>query len=450
MQQAAQAAQGGKMDAAAQAAGKAAETAAKLAQALRKTTESFGKVENKEQVTRQFADLDARQLDLQRRTMEAAKRRGVALQKTDEGALARLQREQSEVALDAAELADRVQNDAPQQDRIEDQAAIDAAQAARRLDAVQLPEAATAATQAGEKMSELAKRLHEATPAAEAARETELLAERQKRLAQEIETFQEAEYDDLAASRQAGLEERTDNLGQEVGEVGERVQDFTPEDRAAQSAKAATGHLERAARAQHSAGEAITGGRTGEAVPAERESSGALDAAARALDDLGKRLAEARNQQELSGLGAPDAPEIGDLAEASQDANEAARTQQADAAARAAQHLSAAGEKAAARGLRMGVRPSWAAAHAARPGYAGNPHRGIGPQRTGTGRVPSQTQLDDLGVTLDDWAKLPGKLRDDILQAAGEDSPKEYRQLIKQYFEAVARQGAGTKPGGAE
>jgi hypothetical protein len=462
MQQAAQGAQGGKLDSAAQEATKAAEAAGKLAEAFRKTTESFARVENKEQKSQQFADLTTRQLDLQRRTMEAANRRRDALVRTEHGALARLQREQAEVALDAAELAERVRNSAPQQDQIERQAAIGAAQAARRLEEVQLPEAATAATEAGRKMSELAKRLHEETaptaaaPATDAATEaaaadeTAQLAERQERLAREIQTFQEAEYSDLAASREAGLEERTAGLEREVGEVRDRVQDFAPEDLAAQNAKAATEHLGHAGRAQHSAGEAIAGGRPREALPVEQESSAALEAAARALDDMGRRLAEMRDREELSRLGVPDAPEIGDLAQASQDANEAARTQQADAAARAAQHLSAAGQKAAARGLRMGVRPSWAAAHAAMPGYVGNSHRGIGPQRTGTGRVPSQTQLEDLGVTLDDWAKLPGELRDEILQGAGEDSPKEYRLLIKQYFEAVARQGAGKKPGGAE
>jgi hypothetical protein len=73
---------------------------------------------------------------------------------------------------------------------------------------------------------------------------------------------------------------------------------------------------------------------------------------------------------------------------------------------------------------------------------------GVGMRRVQYLRKPPP-RLDEMGITLQDWAKLPGHLQDDILQAAGEDTPPEYRLLIKRYFEAVARQG-GTRPQGAE
>ncbi len=57
--------------------------------------------------------------------------------------------------------------------------------------------------------------------------------------------------------------------------------------------------------------------------------------------------------------------------------------------------------------------------------------------------------LQKAGLTLDDWARLPSELRSDILQAAGDTSPAEYRQLIKRYFQEVARLG-GARAGEAQ
>ena len=53
-------------------------------------------------------------------------------------------------------------------------------------------------------------------------------------------------------------------------------------------------------------------------------------------------------------------------------------------------------------------------------------------------------QLEALGISVNDWAKLPGQLRDEVLQAASDSAPPEYRTLIKQYFQEVAR-AAGRK-----
>jgi hypothetical protein len=50
-------------------------------------------------------------------------------------------------------------------------------------------------------------------------------------------------------------------------------------------------------------------------------------------------------------------------------------------------------------------------------------------------------KLEALGIKLSDWARLPGELRNDILQAADEGAPEEYRALIRRYFQKVAKQG---------
>jgi len=48
-----------------------------------------------------------------------------------------------------------------------------------------------------------------------------------------------------------------------------------------------------------------------------------------------------------------------------------------------------------------------------------------------------------------DWARLPGKLRDEILQGAADDSPEEYRELVKRYFQELAKRGSEQAPSGA-
>jgi hypothetical protein len=65
--------------------------------------------------------------------------------------------------------------------------------------------------------------------------------------------------------------------------------------------------------------------------------------------------------------------------------------------------------------------------------------------RTGIGTVGlslTAAKLEGLGIKLSDWARLPGELRNQILQAAEEGGPEEYRALIKRYFQKVAKRGS--------
>jgi acyl-CoA reductase-like NAD-dependent aldehyde dehydrogenase len=53
-----------------------------------------------------------------------------------------------------------------------------------------------------------------------------------------------------------------------------------------------------------------------------------------------------------------------------------------------------------------------------------------------------EQQLQKLGMTYSDWARLPGELRDQVLQAAADDVPEEYRRLVVRYFREISRRGA--------
>jgi hypothetical protein len=71
---------------------------------------------------------------------------------------------------------------------------------------------------------------------------------------------------------------------------------------------------------------------------------------------------------------------------------------------------------------------------------------GAGPMMTDT----SAAALAKLGIAPANWARLPGKLRDQLLQAARSDGPREYRELIRGYFQELARRGAAGEGAGGE
>jgi hypothetical protein len=75
------------------------------------------------------------------------------------------------------------------------------------------------------------------------------------------------------------------------------------------------------------------------------------------------------------------------------------------------------------------------------PQNAGDPTFGTGVQSTDL----SEAKLKELGIKLEDWARLPGELRDQILQVAADAGPEEYRPLIKRYFQQIAKRGSAKK-----
>lgn len=44
-------------------------------------------------------------------------------------------------------------------------------------------------------------------------------------------------------------------------------------------------------------------------------------------------------------------------------------------------------------------------------------------------------------MKLQDWLRLHGEMKDDVLQASGSEGPEEYRSIIKRYFKEVSVHG---------
>ena len=58
-----------------------------------------------------------------------------------------------------------------------------------------------------------------------------------------------------------------------------------------------------------------------------------------------------------------------------------------------------------------------------------------------TANLLDQT-LEKYNLTRADWTKLPGQLRNQILQAEAEGAPEEYRDMVRRYFRELARRSS--------
>lgn len=507
MKQAARAMAAAQAPEAADQAAKAAEKAKQLAQALRQAAgEAPPGVKDQAPQLAQMAQKQTRLRQEVERLLAERKRLGEAVTGSE---LARLQREQSQLAREIGKLADDVKETAPQEDRIDTQAARSSQEAADELGRREVAKAATKATDAGEKLGEMAQRLsrqagrqpagrqgqqaQEHQPAgqpgekqpgqpsgqpsaqpsqpqvaaqgstaqepeqvggkraAEAAKRASLadsaedLGQRQRQLAREIKALAEGDATALMASRQANLGERTAELGKDVDRIQEHAEELIPDEAARREAASAARHLDRAEAAQQEAGKALEAGKASQALSPEAQSGQALASAAASLERLGRMLAEAAGRQHP-----PEAAEDSqDVADAYDSTDQAADTQQVSDAALAAEQLQALAQSAMARARALGLpigqmTPMSMAQMLTRPSRNLDSRFGTGPQLTDL----TAAKLEKLGISLSDWARLPGNLRDQVLQAAASQSPEEYRSLIRRYFREVARRGGGG--GGAD
>jgi len=279
---------------------------------------------------------------------------------------------------------------------------------------------------------------------AQMAQEAGDLAERQAQLAAEMQALAQQDPQQALAAAQEGLADRTGDLQESAAALGERAEAMAPA-----TAAAAGEATEALGQAQEFAEEAAGQlGQAGQEAPSaspeaaqssQQSAAEALGEAAEALSGLGEALAQA-----AEGMPSPSAGEAAmgqPMAEGYSAATEAAASQSAPSAAQAAQALSQAASQAAAMAQAMGAQPGMGMSMAMRPGMMPaqtmNSQFGIGP----IGISLTAAKLQGLGIKLSDWAKLPGELRNQILQAAEEGGPEEYRVLIKRYFQKIAKKG---------
>ncbi|MCY2925157.1 MAG: hypothetical protein NT031_06905, partial [Planctomycetota bacterium] len=202
--------------------------------------------------------------------------------------------------------------------------------------------------------------------------------------------------------------------------------------------------LAKAQEAQRQAAAAIAAS-SPQAPAAQQQAATALQRAAMSLQEMGKMIAQkaAENPPEPGepsrlddALAAAEQAAQGggqqDIDQASQMLN--ALAQQAGAAARQ-MGLGTPGEPAGAPGQGQGQ----SAQLGGQPGQGGNPKGSPLAQV-----VPlSPHQLKDMGLVQMDWEELHGQLSDQVLQGSQQHGPEEYRELIKEYSEAITKEKNG-------
>ena len=270
------------------------------------------------------------------------------------------------------------------------------------------------------------------------------LAERQNQLAQEMRALAAGSPQQALTAEQAGLAQQTGELRQEVAQLGQQAAAMVPQSPAGQQAAQAAQSLGQAQRSENQAQQAMEAGRPASAVPSQENAASALEAAANALSQMGQALAQA-----MSGQPAPAASEAAmgaPMAQAFGAASEAAQSPSAAAAAEAASALADAASAAEAHAGEMGIHPGQGQGMMPGqiPSQTRNSMKGIG----AVSMSLTAAKLESLGIKLSDWAKLPGELRNQILQAAQEAGPEEYRVLINRYFQQVAKKGGATTEDG--
>lgn len=282
-------------------------------------------------------------------------------------------------------------------------------------------------------------------PAAEKLAKKELLsaavaelAARQQAAARQMKALVDGDAAAVEAAKQDRVSARTAELGESVRLIADQACELIGDTGARKEAGEADRQIGEAGKSQQRARAALGAGTPAAATGPQKSGADSLAAAAAALERLGKALAEASK-----GKG-EEAAEAEDVAEAFDAASEAAASEQLSDAARAAAALKDLASAAAAQAKAMGgeMKPQGPAGESGEEsgeaGLAGEPTRGA--EAMEANLTPAQLQA--LGLSPLDWARVRGELRDGVMDAAATDGPAEYRELIQRYFKEVARRGA--------
>lgn len=180
-----------------------------------------------------------------------------------------------------------------------------------------------------------------------------------------------------------------------------------------------------------------------QAAQSLQKSADSLEKAAQQMDQAAQQAAGQQGNPQQADVSAED------LAEAFQQASEAASAQQASAAAADAAQAADALASAAQSGRRslQGQSPG-------KPGKPGQPG-GVPGQQGKPGMDPNGNEhppeadpgvppeLAKLGISAQDWEKIQSSLKSDVGAGGGDGIPEEYRTLVKGYFESMSKKTTG-------
>ncbi|MCL2701143.1 MAG: hypothetical protein FWE88_05560 [Phycisphaerae bacterium] len=445
---------------------------------------------------RQIQHIANKQAQIAAETKQHLDRRAQLVEQQKQAHLARLTAEQAELSAQIAKVSDQYKELSPQEDRLDFSVARSAVRADENLRQRNMPEAIREAATTGERLEQLANRLgatvkqpekkpeadkpegeeagkpadeEKVSPAVTGStalvpdqlktgetlaekrealgEETAKLAERQQQLARELEAADKGRINELVESRQADVKAAADDLADDVKLVRDYSGDLVPDPNVVKNAaEQAHAHMKAVQESQATAAKQLAENAPQQAVGHQQHSEQKLNEAAAALEHMANQLNAVAGRDP-----APQDPEAaeesGHLADATDEATEAAIKRELSQAEQAAKMLEQMTQAAAARAQQLGVMPQSMANAMQQARQSAQTEGGMSP---GQGQYRdavielSTAELQKMGYTIGDWGLLKGELRSQVLQAAGEKSPEEYKQMIRDYFEAVSSRGVAT------
>ncbi|MDA0322354.1 MAG: hypothetical protein O2923_06505 [Verrucomicrobia bacterium] len=254
--------------------------------------------------------------------------------------------------------------------------------------------------------------------AEEFAMQAQDIAARQNRLAEEMEALTGANEKELLEMRDQHLAERLSGIADDTRAVVRGAAELMPQNGSLQALKDQS--LARISQADQIADAMMESADDGGTAPPP-------------VGNLPQTLAEASSFIQGLGQSIPTQPVDSEtpesakaMAAAYQAVSQAAVAPGGNqkSAAHAASSMAQAAQQASQAAMAMGLNPGGVSATGG--GADGFTHE-----------VPDGALLE-IGISRSDWMRLPGELRDEILQAAAEEGPQEYRPLIKRYFRDIA------------
>lgn len=402
-------------------------------------------------------ELAKQQQQLRRETIEAAQKPDS--EKLKKEILQQLAQQQKALAQETAKLEEPTKATDPAAAKELAAAKEKMDKAAEQMQSSQDPaQAATEAHQAEkdlQKAAEAASQHKDAQPpqspqqAAEQQHRNEQMremAKQEKNIAEALDAVKEGDLKKALAKMEKGVQEKAQDLKEQAQEMSKRAEALALDQSTRNEARAAA---EKLGEAQQNAAQAEKQLPQTPAPAAESElrAAQALERSAGLLSQLSRDLG--RQADALKGKEPEKAEEGRDLASALQEATEAAQTQdaqqRAEAARAAAQALAQASQEASARVAAHD--PAWAKAHpdARLPGGSkeSNPPNkptAVVKPAPGSKVKPVQTKTADT-----DWVKFRGQVKSEAQNEADQDMSDEYRELVRRYFEELAKQGGAKK-----
>jgi hypothetical protein len=272
------------------------------------------------------------------------------------------------------------------------------------------------------------------------------LAARQGQLSEALAAAAPAAAAKVAAQQQA-IADAAGELAAEAGKLAQAAGSPAPQSagapEAANPAAQAAGQMAQAAGKAQQAASSLSGspqqaGQPSSAAAAKQQMGGAQQAMQQAAQSLAQMAGNTPPAAPASPGGSQPPPGAAALANAASQAAQAAQASQASQAAQSAQASAASLAQAVGAAQKsLGMSPGMPGMPSSLPGQSGGGNMGAAPD--------GAAEISELGGAGADWFRTAGKLQSDAENAAVENAPPEYRDLVARYFRELARQGEKTE-----